>query len=341
MLKKQVTEKEIQSRISDEEIFNRYFGEFELGKAYSSVFRTDRNPSTAFYVTATGHINYKDFATGENLAPVNFVMRLYDIPYGKALDLISKDFGLRQGDKPLVKRIDKKFKPHVVRKFDVSVGLWDEKSLAYWKRYYITQEELEKNNVFRVTRLVIEKDGRRVLVPMEEDKPKFAYLIRSLDGKQYTKIYSPFDDKFRWLSNCPDTIPFGLYELPFKTNTLIITKSKKEEILWKKYLPDVIGAQHEAFNVITADTAQFLNNEYDYICVLFDSDHYYDVRKQREVYIGREASKQLCDTYGWKMLDFPDIYFDKYGIKDIGDLVEKRGLESFEKFLKLNKLWNG
>jgi hypothetical protein len=338
MLKKLITEKDIQQRISDEEIFSRYFGKFELGRAYNSVFRTDNSPSTGFYVTSTGHINYKDFKTEETLAPVNFVMRLYNISYGQALDVIAKDFGLKQGDKPLLKRVAKKITVKEHTRFEVGIGAWTDKALAYWAQYHITQEELERNNVFVVTKLIVEKKGKRFSIFIDDDKPKFVFIIKSLDGKVYQKIYSPFEEEYRWLSNCPDTIPFGLYELPFKSDTLIITKAQKDRMLYLKYLTDVLGAQHEAFNVITLETANFLNSQYDRIYVHFDSDHYYDDRKEEEVYVGRKAAKELCDAYGWIMLDFPDVYFDKYKIKDVGDLVEKRGLESFEKFLKLNNL---
>ncbi len=59
---KYISAKDVLSKVNDAEIFTHYFGEFEIRRAYSSVFRKDAHPSTGFYVNRHDKIIYSDLS---------------------------------------------------------------------------------------------------------------------------------------------------------------------------------------------------------------------------------------------------------------------------------------
>jgi hypothetical protein len=94
------------SRVSDAQIFSHYYGKFELGKVYPSVFRKDRSPSTGFYVGKTGKLIYNDIATSEKLDCFAFVAKLQNISYGEAIRRVAADFGFIHSSKGCVVTLD-------------------------------------------------------------------------------------------------------------------------------------------------------------------------------------------------------------------------------------------
>ena len=51
-----ITKDDVFSQITDEDVFNVYFGDFDFSTAYNSVFRKDDKPSTGFYRSDAGKI---------------------------------------------------------------------------------------------------------------------------------------------------------------------------------------------------------------------------------------------------------------------------------------------
>jgi hypothetical protein len=98
-------------------------------------------------------------------------------------------------------------------------------NLQFWKEYYISQDELEKHNIFPVNKLFI--NGFQV--KNDNNYGRFAFLFQT-PQKEYLKIYSPYEKDFKWISNCPLKIPFGHDGLEYKSDTLVITKSLKDMI---------------------------------------------------------------------------------------------------------------
>ena len=75
------------------DIYSFYLSEdVQMGKAISSPFREDRNPSFVFFKgTSDNKLMWHDFATGESGDVVRFIKQLYDITYNKALKKIHDD----------------------------------------------------------------------------------------------------------------------------------------------------------------------------------------------------------------------------------------------------------
>lgn len=83
----------ILNSVNEYDIFKKYIGfDFKLGKVMSSPLREgDLHPSFNVYKSSNGHLYYKDFA-GDRGDCFDFVMKLHDINFQTACELICNDF---------------------------------------------------------------------------------------------------------------------------------------------------------------------------------------------------------------------------------------------------------
>ncbi|XAI97357.1 hypothetical protein [Leptolyngbya phage Lbo-JY46] len=334
MLKRKITEQELYDKIDSYSLFNYYFGRFDFGKKYHSVFRTDDTPSTGFFRGKSGRIVYRDIATGEVWEPVTFVMKLHSLSYHEAIDRIAKDFGLLKGYSPTKKA--KIFKKEEVEKvvpkkvFSIHATEFKEHHLNYWKQFHITKDELFENNVFAVMHFYkdLVSDGkiieRREFLGLENEL-QFAYVI-NYKGKESIKLYAPYDKKYKWMGDVPGTHLFGFDELPYKSDTLIITKGQKDRIIFKKFFTDVLAVQSESKTAISEEDITMLSKAYKNIYVNFDCDK-----------VGKEASSYF-NKFGWKWVNVPNIYYEENQIKDFADLVKEKGLNIMHRYLKWKEI---
>lgn len=328
-LKKKLSRDELIELIGDQNIYEYYFGqEINLNKCYQSVFRDDTNFSTGFYLSKNGHLVYNDFATGEKLDCVAFVAHKFQVNYYKAADIIAVDFGLLEGVKSgsreaiIIKRRPLLKQERIIK---ISAAPFTEKHLDFWAKFTITEQELKENNVYAVKDLLIND----YMVPVNEEELRFAYLVKTLD-KSYLKIYSPYSKEYKWVSNVPLNIPFGLENLLIDldgNNTLFITKGLKDMIILKKFFPNVIATQNESFDSLTEELVKKLKLSYNKIYVWYDQDK-----------AGIFAANKLKEVYDFIPVFTPQNTYDNYGIKDLSDFVKHFGLTIFKQYLSWLKL---
>lgn len=323
-LSQTLTKSKIFSKITDEQLFTVYFGEFDLNKSYRSPFREDKRPSTGFFISSQGRLVYNDFTTGEKLDAIDFAGKLKGLSGVKLLRAVLEDFGFKNADDfhaaavidPEIKAARKEKKEKLIT-FDFDK--WNESNLEYWKQYSITKEELVENRVYPVKNVYV---NRFQLADSEHNR--YVYLIPH--GKEiYSKVYTPLCSEYKWLGNIPLAVPFGLDTLPYKSDTLIITKAAKERMILKKFFTDVIAVQNESLGALPQELIEFLRTKYKRIIVWFDND---------------ETGLRACEEFanlGFETMHFAESMYEK-GVKDIGDFVVKYGIENFEKYLKWKKL---
>lgn len=328
MLRRRLSKEELLRNVDSTSIFNYYFGPFETyRKSYPSIFRKDSNPSTGFFVNSSGEVVYSDLATGEKWGAISFVMKLYNIGFQEAIEKIGKDFGLIKGDgsmKPVAKIIRQAIKPKEEKKIEITTSGWDDRNIQFWKQYDITKEELVKNKVYPINKLFIND----FLIKNENNLSRFAFYFNE-EGKEYLKIYSPFDKKFKWVSNCPLKIPFGLKDLEFKSKTLIVTKSLKDMIVCRKFFPDVIAVQNESIGAWDSDVLDPVAERFDDVIVWFDCDN---------------AGINALENYkqkGFITYHFPTRFCKDFGVKDPSDFIKKWGYNYLKIFLESDELLKG
>ena len=319
------------SKVSEAEIFTAYFGPFKFKQVYPSIFRKDRNPSTGFYISKTGKILYNDIARGEKLDCFAFVAKILGLDsYGSAIHRVAKDFGLLDGTRAKFKAEDlKKFVQNAEEAtketiIEIIPDKWTDSFLSFWKDHYITKEELVREDVYPVKKLFI--NGK--LIPNYRKDIRYCYIIEINGDRKYKKIYTPHVAKkeFKWITNIPLYIPFGINKLPFKSNQLIITKSQKDRLIFQKYFTDVIATQNESPQTLNEKTISFIDNKYDNVVFNQDLDD-----------AGIRSASHFVQ-YGYTPLFVPDIVKEKRGIKDFADFVKFYGLKKFEDFLKYKNL---
>lgn len=317
------------AHLDEAEIWYAYFGPFELGQITHSVFREDKHPSTGFYLSKSGRIIYNDLATSEKLDCFAFVAKKNNITYGQAVRQVACDFGIIPcGEKPKFQKgqLDKAriAAAHLKRHTEIEFipEKWNNSNLKYWEQRFINQDELVDEDVFSVKKVFV--NGR--LAPNYSKQQRYAYVI-NIGGKSYKKIYTPYASQkdFKWITNIPLKIPFGINKLTHKTKTLLIAKAQKDRILFRKFLPDVIAPQNESPAALNDKTRKFIAENYDNVIICFDPDA-----------AGLNAVAHYS-ALGYSPLFIPEKVQAK-GLKDFDDFVLKYGLGWFEKYLKLKGL---
>lgn len=278
MLKRKITETELYEKIDTYSMFNFYFGKFELNKKYRSAFRRDEEPSTGFFVGKSGRLVYRDIATGEVYEPVQFVMKAYSMSYHEAIEKIAKDFGLVKGkDNSLRAKLvsnAEKLTEKLKKNFSIDAVSFKEHHLEYWKQFGISEKELIENKVIAVDNIYIDsilndKIIDRKVITGKADELQFAYVV-SYKGRISLRLYAPLaDKKYKWMGDLGQKDLFGFDELPFKSDTLIITKGQKDRIIWKKFCTDVVATQNESHQALSKEDAEFLKaNTKEYLLTL-------------------------------------------------------------------------
>lgn len=313
-----LTLKTVLSKISEYDIYRYYIGhDFSLGKAFLTPFRNERNPSFTILVTKEGTLYHTDFAdTTKRGDCVDFVTQSFmGIDYRQALEKIDKDFGLGiyHGEKKDYKSVISSFiRPEIQIHntfIQISTRRFDSAELAYWSLYGITEKELKDNDVFAIKKLYL----NRQKFPIKVSELIFAYLFTDR-----WKIYRPLaEKKDKWITNVPNDRMSGLHRILPNCQFGICTKSKKDEILLAKFLPNVCSVQSESTAAISTDNVKLLQTNCKQVYLNFDSDE-----------VGVQSCKYY-NQYDFKWINCPKGHFDPSGkmIKDFSDLARYEGLD--------------
>jgi len=316
-----ITKDFILKNLDDSYIFTYYFGSFKLGRAYNSFFdKGDQKPSTMFYLASNGRITYLDFRTGEKLDCFSFVQKLFGYTFKEALERIAADFGLIDSNTIKVSKkvleeaskLDKEEKGQCLIQFEPDI--WTRENLKFWRRGEITEEELVKERVYPIKKLYL--NHQEIFNSLGIDR--YAYPEEYGDKQMGVKVYSPEDKQMKWLSSLPLQIPFGLNDLPYADNKIIIQKSKKDKLISQKFFTDVIATQNESEAALSDEVQTMIHRRYSHAIIIWDND---------------PTGVENCTKFNIKGFDYfniPKIEYTKYGIKDCFDYVSHYGLEALE-----------
>ena len=199
-------------------IFNYYFGDFVLGKAYRSPLRDDRSPSFSTYIGSDNNLRFKDFGD-ENIhgGVFDLIMEMEKLTYWEAVKFYQNEIQYNRSVKNL------KLKDFRVKK-DIEPSVrWDnlkDFEYKYWDSFCVKRNILKKRNVFGIREWTISGYEKKPSMP---GKPVFIYLFENGGYKIYNPYHDEYDLKFfSW--NLPD------YEGTIEGN-LIITSSTKDAMV--------------------------------------------------------------------------------------------------------------
>lgn len=317
-------------KITSYDIYRFYTpSNFKLGQSFNSPFRKDKNPSFSIKQSkTTGEIYHLDYAKPEdNGNCFQYVKRLYNCNFDEALRHINNDFQLGLGSSIIIenpryltvtKLYEQPEKITQYKRIDVFTRPFTKEELAYWNLRFISAEELHKNYIFGIDKLLL--DGQRITNPKK--MLRYAYYFPKLDK---WKIYTPYADKskneYKWISNLSIDIVECLNSI--KEDKLCVgTKSRKDRIIMQKFIPETFSTQNESEVAISPIDISHIIEKSKKCYLFYDND---------------EPGVKSCKYYNQFGLDYVNIP-KTLGVKDPDEFVVKYGLNAFEDFLKNNKL---
>lgn len=324
MLRAEIKEKDIVEKIGDENIYKRYFGDFDFTTTYNSPFREDSRPSAGFFMNGEGRIVFNDYGVDGKLNSIEFVQKVFGINYYQAISKIAADFGLSGEKIDEFEPLKTVVKPKKQAVIELIVGKFAEEHLKYWEQYHISPKELEENFVYYAKGLKINSKD----YPLPDDNLRFAYIINHGE-KRYAKIYSPCSKEGKWFGNVTGNPLFGFNELPYLSDTLIVSKSAKDRLVLKKFFSDVVAVQSESSSSITKKDVEYLKSRYSRIIVWFDND-------EAGLISLKKLEKKDLETF-----HFPEKAYTEFGIKDPSDFIKKYGKKILLRWIKNQKKFDG
>lgn len=320
-----LTSEQILERVSQKELYEHYSGEKIIeGKLVKCCFHKDSTPSMGF-VTLGDNIIYNCFGCGAKGNIFNFVQRLYNCNYGKAHNIIQKDFKLSKNygnnNSIIINRVinNNSTFGRIESKTQIipTYRNWNKIDFDYWSKYEIPLELLDKFNIKPCERVyVVTRTGEYILFAEHtKDNPIYCYNVAGS-----MKIYRPLNPtkKGKWASNCDSFDIQGLEQLPTKGELLIITSSMKDVMVLNVMGYNAIALGGEGNN-IPDKILDYLWACFDNIVVFYDNDK-----------AGLEYGITLSEEIGAGNIHIPVEIEDK----DISDYVDSTSLEEGSRLMK-------
>lgn len=310
---------DILEHVSELDIFRKYIDhDFKLGKAFTSEIREEKHPSAnVFYGGRSGKYLYNDFAY-KALDAFNFVMVRYGVSFRDALDIIARDFHLKDVKgykrKP-VKKIPKLPKPTFFKRteFVHEPTIWDIDNTKFWWKTGISLSTLKVYNTIPVT-YFYQKEHPNIVTHATKQKP--VYLFQEGEGQ---KFYAPFHGKrFKFRNNMdPEKEVFGYSALSDYEPAIGIVGGNRDVLVMYEHL----GIKCVSLNSESAFLMQWLYKDLKrrtpYLFMMYDND--------RTGVLGMQKNADLYDiplVYLYDILGYCTLKGSTW-INDITDYAER------------------
>jgi hypothetical protein len=317
---KQLTIQEILKSITEYDIFKYYIGKnFKIGTIKSPLRKDSRASFDIFKSPNTVRkILFKDHGTGDKGSCFDLVMCMYRLSFMEALKCIDNDFKLGLNNKPFSKKgltkgyigkasgvdVDKIESSCLIR---VKRRKWNATTdKRFWGSYGITGTQLLKFNVSPLEALKINNKWFK----FKKDECIYCYHF----GDYIYKIYQPYSEDFKWLSNASADIIQGWEQIPQKGNIIVITKSLKDILVLDSIEVPAIAPQSEG-TIPSQEIISELKERFEIVISNYD----YDRR-------GIVSANRMRKIYNIT----PFMFTPEFKVKDVSDYVKKYGINSLK-----------
>lgn len=313
-----VDKKFILSKLSQEEIFEKYIGEqVSLSRTYRSPLREDLRPTCSFKYLGD-ILLLKDWAghfTGDCFRLVSILNN--NCTYNQVYKIIANDFNIiSNGKKGESYKRKPVFTVCKTTKADIKVKWrsFDSEDIAYWQSFGISMNTLVKFNIGAVDYVWL---NNVILYKFSSLDRAYCYWFSSND----MKVYFPFRKEYRFLGNT--SVLQGYDQLPEYGDLLVITKSLKDVALLSEYGISAVAPPSES-SIITEEEHADLSKRFKTIVTLYDFD-----------LTGIRSSNKMKKKYNYKIMFLTNGRFKSkdYGAKDLTDLYKIKGDMSVESFI--------
>ncbi len=267
----------------------------DLNRYYCSPFREDSNPKCSFK-WVNNVLMFIDF--GDPIKTHRTYHDLNDIP---------TSFTSVITNNPIIKF------NHITTK----KRKWTVFDKNYWQQYEIKSSFLEKENIHSNEWFRFFSKKRNKYVSYNVGPKELSY---SLLVDDYIKIYNPFNEQLKWISNVPNIIG-GENDLPFNIETLIIQKSAKDYIICK-YIYDLDCVWFQNEGMIPERLLSFLKRVTNVI-IMFDNDN-------PGILAANKLKEFIISAYPQKNVH---VYIMK-NYKNVSDAIEQGKKKDVNKFIR-------
>ncbi len=329
--KQPVTKTEILDKVSQESLFCYYLNIPRITKKLIvNPLRQDHKPTAGFYKSSNGWVFMKDFGNGKTYNCFTIVMEKYNCDFRTCLEIIAKDFGIRENCVPTrmqqllnVPKIEEKKKTQI----RVQIQEFTEDDLKYWNSYGITKTTLEYFKIFSCKAVWLNNS----IFSINENKLIYGYFGGFDEGRELWRIYYPQNkgtNALRFLGNWPSDKIQGWEQLPKNGKIVIITKSLKDVALLHEYKIPACAPCSETIKIDKAIIDE-LRNRFKHVVVLGDNDK----PGIDAMFKMKKEYPELIYTWFPRSLgkDATDVYKDK------GENALLKQISIFLNWLKLKK----
>lgn len=316
--------------VDDYSLLSFYIPEFKGVGKYKSNLRGDDENHSLYFKSRNGRITVSDFGRTEyiGLTTYKYLQIYFDYPdtkYGYMLTLskIVLDFRLpintisdhnikKSAKKPKIYNI--KLENTKDTEIRVKRRPWfsSKEDIKFWGIIANKDSLLQHFNNFSVNALShYWINGVRFTV--KNNNPTYSFR----DNVANFKLYSPYANNFKWISNIKKTSIIGWNHLPEKGEILIIEKSVKDAIIIEELLniPSIPMNSESMF--ISKSLFNNLQKRFITIIAHFDNDN-----------SGIKAAKKIKEIY-----NISTFYFPKEMPKDNYDVIKLHGKQVLKKLL--------
>ena len=301
----------ILGRISEYDIFMYYCPSFKkLGVKFCSELREDKTPSASI-ITWSGNLLYKDFGYPDHTFNCfSYVQFKFNVSFINALKIIDCDFNLNLSNKKEESLFTmgylgySQIQPKYIKKQTViqkKRRAWNKDDAKFWRKYLVSKKILNTFAVEPISHFWINNNRFTC--------KSISYAFKF---KNRYKIYSPYEEKNKWLSNTKKTDVQGYDQLPDKGERLIITSSLKDVMCLYAAGYHSIAMQSE-MQIPDEKLISELKERFNIIEILYDNDF------NKLDNPGQTMAKKICDLYGFNNICLPKTFESK----DPSDLVSK------------------
>ena len=263
----------ILSKINQESIMQHYTGnDVTSKKLVTSCLRSDNHVTCGYYKSKSGVLYMHDFATGEHLDCWNLVMKMFNVNYYQALEIIAKDFCLIDSNivktKPIIVPEIKETESAIIQ---VQIKSFTQKELDWWQQFGINKKILKKYHIYSLQYVFLNGELR---FSSSEKCPIYGYYFgKDKNSKELWKIYFPFNKEkgIRFINNLPKKVLQGYHQLPKTGDLLVITKSMKDVASMYGFGITAVSTPSESTFVSDKQLEEF-KSRFKHIVVLYDSD---------------------------------------------------------------------
>jgi hypothetical protein len=328
--KEMISKKGILQHYQDIDIYRKYV-DFDIsigGKPNISPFRNEGTPSFGFFIGEGNEVCFNDFKLGGGDF-VKFVQMKFSLTYWEALSKIGVDFELEEffvlkkmeKTKLLNNNFSKLNRTDLIAK-SVSYKIqkrnrkWQVHDVLFWESFEISKKTLEKYRVEAIDYFFIND------TPYLADKHAYVF-IEIKDKVETYKIYQPFNEKFKWITNHDSSVWQGWEQLPQQGADLVITKSLKDVMV----IDSLLGLPSVALqceNILPKrHVFDQLKDRFKDISLLYDNDF------DAEINWGRKFADKISKDFGLVDCFIPTTYQSK----DPSDLVKNFGKDAAKQIL--------